>query len=307
MTRIINIYGLIICLVIATATTHAQKTFSELSGSNKKLYREHIVEGQPDGDATVYVRQGYIMRYNTTYRIPEWVCYHIKPDYLNNPKRERRFSSFKTDNEVPNPVRDPDYTGTGYARGHMAPFFAMGGDRDKNGVYSNAQDESEDPYDDKTVFEANYMSNITPQDQDALNGAGGPWYALETLIRETLVGDHEMELNVYAGAIVSDPDNYPVLKNRKGKTDIAIPDQFYQILIYKEKETKEYTTAAFMFPHVTKKKDLPFDDLLDYMTTVDEIEDITGFDFLNKLPVAKQKKIESKTNREFWESIIDGE
>ncbi|MEK6781717.1 MAG: DNA/RNA non-specific endonuclease [Bacteroidota bacterium] len=281
---------------------YGQKTFSSLNATEKKLYKEHLVEGQPDGAAPVYVRQGFVLNYNDQYRIPNWVAYHIKPDYLKTPKRERKYKTFRTDPDTPNAVRNEDYTGTGYARGHMAPYFAMGGDRDKNGVYSNAEDDNEDPHDDKTVFQANYMSNMTPQDQDALNGSGGPWYNLETFIRDKLVRKHKMELNIFTGSIVSDPQEYEVLENNEGVTDIAVPDQFYQIIIWYNKTSKEYITAAFLFPHVTEKEDLPYTELLDYIVTVDEVEKITGLNFLNQLSEAAQKKVESKTNLEFWET-----
>ncbi|AYB32187.1 DNA/RNA non-specific endonuclease [Chryseolinea soli] len=281
-----------------------QQKFSELSAAQKKLYKEHIVEGQPDGEKPVYVRQGYVMRYNEVFRIPDWVCYHIKPDYLNAPERERRFGSFKTDPQVPDPVTKDEYTGSGFDRGHMAPFFAMGGDRDKNNFYSDAEDRRRDPYDDSTAIQANFMSNITPQDPGAFNGSAGPWNKLETFIRKVLVGDNNMELNIYTGAIVSDPDHFEVVKTgKRKKTGIAVPDQFYQILIFKDKATKEYITGAFLFPHVRDRSDLPFEDLLDYMVPVDDIEKLTGLNFLSELSDNAQKKIESKTNREFWEKI----
>src|SRR5690349_10587332 len=92
-----------ICFLAIPAIS--QKKPSTLSGSQKKLYQEHIVQGQPDGDKPIYVRQGYVLRYNEALRIPDWVCYHIKPDYLNAPERERRFGSFKTDRQVSNPVK----------------------------------------------------------------------------------------------------------------------------------------------------------------------------------------------------------
>jgi endonuclease G, mitochondrial len=293
----------ILCFcVVCCLRVGAQETYSKLNSAQKKLYNEHVLEGQPDGNRPVYVRQGYVVGYNEEYRIPNWVSYHIKPDYLKGPKRERKYKMFRTDPDVPNPVRDADYTGSGYARGHMAPYFAMGGDRDKNGVYSNAENDREDPYDDKTVFQANYMSNITPQDQDALNGSGGPWYALETFIRDKLVRKHKMELVVITGSIISDPDGVEWLVNKDGETDIVVPDHFYQVLVWYDKGSGEYITGGFLFPHVNDKGDLPYSDLLDYMVTIDEIEALTGLNFLNQLSEGVQKKFESKTNRAFWEA-----
>jgi len=297
--------GLIAILWIVIIEAHCQKTFSQMSAKEKKLYVEHVIEGQPDGTQPVYVRQGYVVNYSEKHRIPLWAAYHVKPAYLKGPKRERRFKIFRRDPDLSNPVTNEDYTGSGYARGHMAPFFVMGGDRDRNGVWSNAEIDTEDPYDDLTVLQANYMSNIAPQHQDALNGPGGPWYALETAIRKKLVTKHKMELNVFTGSIIHDPDNPYYMENRKGLTDIVVPDEFYQVLIYRDKSTGKYITAAFLFPHKDDPTDLPSSELLDYLQTVDAIEKITGLDFLSGLSKTEQQATESKTNLAFWENLIN--
>ncbi|MEN8225802.1 MAG: DNA/RNA non-specific endonuclease, partial [Bacteroidota bacterium] len=290
----------IVCLLMLFGSIQAQKIYSDMTIAEKKLYDEHIIQGQPDPDkGPVYIRQGYILKYNKTYKIADWVAYHIIPDYLNTPKREKKYKYFKTDKSIEDAVMDKNYTGTGYARGHMAPYFAMGGDRDEDGVYSNLFDDDEDAYDDQTVFEANYMSNIAPQDQNALNGAGGPWYALETKIRKKFVDANDMELNVVVGGIFDDPDDYETMEGKYGGVGIAIPEWYFQVLIYQQ-EDGAYITAGFLFKHVKEKSELPYDDLVDYLVPVDSLEDMTGFDFLNELSDELQDRTESVDNREFW-------
>ena len=294
MTRILVLW--LLCLISNIGLP--QSFYDDLSLSDQKLYDEHIYKGQPD-QAEIFVRQGYVMKYNFTYRIPEWVAYHVVPEYLKTPKREKKYKRFRKDNDIQNAVVNSDYTGSGYSRGHMAPYFAMGGDRDKNGIRANLFDDSQDPYDDLTVFQANYMSNIAPQDQNALNGPGGPWYALETKIRVKLVPELK-ELHLVLGGIVSDSHNYPTLTNKKGKTDIAIPNQYYQVLIYFDDEKNEHVTAAFLFPHVKEKKDLPYDDLIKYLVPIDSVEMLTGLDFFPKLDDSEEDEIEQNDNKSFW-------
>lgn len=289
--------------IIIALAGWGQKNANELTGADKDLYDEHVRYGQPDPDqAVIYIRQGYILQYNDTYRIPNWVAYRIIPDYLNTPKREKKYTYFRTDHDISNPVKDADYTGIGYARGHMAPYFAMGGDRDGDDIYSNLFDDSADPEDDTTVFQANYMSNIAPQDQDALNGAGGPWYALETVIRNKLVGTHKMKLNLVLGTVIDDPDNLNTMKNKKGDTRIVIPEQFYQVIIT-ETASGQYITAGFLFPHVRERSELPSKELMYYLVPVDSIETITGYDFFNQLSAADQKT-ESQSNADFWSALL---
>ncbi len=66
---------------------------------NQALYNEHIKYSQPDNDSLL-IRIPYVLSYNTVYRIPNWVAYHIIPDYLNTPKRKGKFKSLRTKNDV---------------------------------------------------------------------------------------------------------------------------------------------------------------------------------------------------------------
>ncbi len=295
-----KVFLLIITVSIGFCIQAQPSLYEDLDGMDKVLYDEHIYMGQPDADS-IYVRQGFILNYAPNWRIPEWCAYHIIPDYLCTPKREKKYKSFRQDTDVPNGVVTDDYTGSGYARGHMVPYFAMGGDRGGvEGEISDLMDEALDPYDDKTVFQANYMSNIAPQDHSALNGAGGPWYALETKIRKVLVPNLK-ELYLVVGGIISDPDDYEVIENEKG--DIAIPDKYYQVIIYRL-ESGDHITAAFLFPHVREKEDLPSRDVLDYLVPVDDVEELTGLDFFPDLSDAEENRIESEKNDDFWKQAF---
>jgi len=283
--------------LLICAAAHAQKTYSSLSSAEKKLYNEHILKGQPDGSTAVLVRHAYVAHYDTGYRIPDWVAYHAVPEYLNTPPREGKFKTFRTDPDVKNPVKDADYVGAKYARGHLAPFFIMGGHRGVGEVTDRFDQDSQ--YDQLTVFQANYLTNIAPQHQIGLNGPGGAWYALETAIRNKLLKKNKMEIYVVVGSVVLDPDNYSTVKSdRTGETNIAIPDEFFQVIIVYDKTKREYVTAGFIFPHVKKK---PNKALLDYLVPVDDIETKTGLNFLRELSEAEQDKTERQSNSEYWE------
>jgi DNA/RNA endonuclease G (NUC1) len=89
------------------------------------------------------------------------------------------------------------------------------------------------------------------------------------------------------------------MKSLMDPIGIAIPDYFFQVLIY-ENENNEYITAGFLFEHVTEPEELPYDGLIDYIVPVDSIEILTGFDFLNELSEFKQRETESVDNKDFW-------
>ena len=65
----------------------------------------------------------------------------------------------------------------------------MGGDRDGDGLYASNIPQENDPDDALTLFESNYMSNMSPQHQRGFNGAGGIWRKVEQWIQDDLVAE----------------------------------------------------------------------------------------------------------------------
>ena len=112
-----------------------------LPPDDQALIEEHVFGGLPSQAASVQVRQGYVTSYDSAKRVPSWVAYHVEPDYRNTPTRQGKFSTFRTDPDITNPVTDDDYNGlfsgaSNFARGHLAPYAVMGGDRDDDGDYA---------------------------------------------------------------------------------------------------------------------------------------------------------------------------
>ena len=235
---------------------------------------EHVYGGLPGGDS-VLVRNGFVLAYDPVRRVPSWVAYHIAPDYLNIPDRKGKYARFRADEAVQNPVDPDDYTNSGYHRGHLAPFFAMGGDRDRDGQYASDGDKE----DAETVFQANRMSNIVPQFA-RFNGSGGLWYDLETWVREELVKGQGREAWVFAGCIFG-----PGAHRKIGPDeDIWVPPMFFKIVVLKGPSDDRPVVLAFLLPHqsVTHKQKgeqtFPY-----FLVSVDVIEAMTGLDFFRGL------------------------
>jgi DNA/RNA endonuclease G (NUC1) len=162
----------------------------------------------------IHVRQAYILSYNHTHRIPNWVAYHIGLDYTNTVPRYGIFAQYRTDWNMPNPVFDHEYDGvydggSGYARGHLAPFNISGGDRDADGLLGvgdtngdgvvtkedmigrDREEYIEDADEITRVYQINQLSNVTPQDQNGFNGGAGIWRDLERYIQGTIVEEQK--------------------------------------------------------------------------------------------------------------------
>ena len=280
--------------VLATDFTAAQRT----------LIEEHVHLGLPSLDH-LHVRQGYVMSYLEGARVPRWVAYHVVPSYRDTPPREGRFSSFRADPELDDPVVDGDYTGLfatrGFARGHLAPYGVMGGDRNQNG--KTAED---DDVDAETVFQANYMSNIAPQHHSAFNGSGGLWFELERRIQDVWVEQQGNQVWVFAGCIIGPGEHEAVGPDN----DILVPPMFFKIVVREPDRQDDPDelhdlplVLAFLFPHQRQAHG----EIEDYLVTVDVIEALTGLDFFNELSDPVEAELEDTDTVVNWEAFAGPE
>ena len=222
---------------IANSTDPTSLTLKE-----KAFLKEHVFGGLPSVE-NIYVRIGYILSFNPKTKTPNWVAYHVKPDYLNTPKRQGRFKTFRDDPDIDREATDADYkslfTTRGYARGHLAPYAVMGGDRDGDAKYAE-QDED----DALTVYQSNYMSNIAPQHHRGFNGPPGLWWKLERWIQDELVAEQGNEVWVFAGCFFG-PGQHERVGPHK---NISVPPMFYKIVITQTSDPDFPTVLAFLFP-----------------------------------------------------------
>ena len=111
-------------ILLGLVATLQSGTSVQLTQAEQALVAEHVFGGVPSaGD--LHVRQAYVMSYDSARRVPAWVAYHVVADYRNTPPRRGRFSSFRTDPDLTNPVRRQDYNGLLAARGRNT-FFLCG-------------------------------------------------------------------------------------------------------------------------------------------------------------------------------------
>ena len=274
------------------------------------LVAEHAFGGVPSEGAS-FVRNAYVMRYDAPRRVPRWVAYHLKPDYLKTPPRKGTFKSFRKDPDVSNAVVTDDYVGLyddpkyGFARGHLAPYKICGGDRNGkyairdlngDGKFTEADKDADgkyvidDPSEVETVKQVNYMSNIAPQHHKGFNGwdddsTEGLWFSLERWIQDTVVRDGGHEVWVFAGCIFGDGEVEKVGPDG----DIGVPNAFYKIVIRKSASgAAAPKVLAFLFPHQRKRRG----ELQEFLVSIDVIEALTGLDFFGGLALSAEAKAE---------------
>ena len=256
------------------------------------LIDEHVYGGVPS-TTQLLVRNGYVCEYDESAKVPMWVAYHVIPDYRDTPRRRGEFSSYRQDPDVANEAANSDYNGLlrnrGFARGHLAPYAVMGGDRDGDNRNAAAGDQD----DKETIFQANYMTNIAPQHHYAFNGSGGLWSNLERWIQDELVSIRGLEVWVFAGCIFGPGEHEVVGPNE----DIWVPAMFFKIVIQEPLPGEEAPRVlAFLFPHQRSAHG----DIQSFLVSVDVVEAMTGLDFFSDLNDDTEEWLEDTDTWEFW-------
>ena len=293
----ISIFSFLI-LLSSISISHAEPVdLNNLTQAQTTLLNEHVFGGMP-GTTNIYIRNGYIESYNPLTKTPDWLAYHIKPDYRNTPTRKGKFSTFRKDPDIENEPSTSDYNGLfdsrGYARGHLAPYGVMGGDRDGDDKYAIYDNDDSDEDDELTVFQANYMTNIAPQHHDGFNGSPGLWWTLERWIQDELVKEQQKEVWVFAGCIFG-PGHHEKVTDK----NIWVPPMFYKIVILKNEGSELPDVLAFLFPHQRVKHG----DIEDFLVSVNVIEAISGEDFFLDLGIENENELEDVDTWVTWQKL----
>lgn len=209
--------------------------------------------------------KGFMLGYSEKLANPLWVTYKVTQTKVKYGKRPH----FEADWRSLTHIRHEDYTGSGYDRGHMAPNYVIAS-----------------RYGYEAQKETFLMTNITPQ-KPSFNQK--IWQRLEEVSADVF------SKQVGTFWVVTGPifDTHPkTLKN----TPIAIPKAFYKIFIRPEIDGKPTIALAFILPQNAKPKD----SLLNYVTTIDEIEQQTGIDFFWQLEDTVEMPLEASKNDQAW-------
>lgn len=225
----------------------------------------------------VLYNTAYIVGYSEELKNPYWVCYrlgNIKNDWIM-PKYERPYS-FYIDNRTEAKVSHNDYTSSGYDRGHMAPNAAISLN-----------------YGQMAQLETFLMSNITPQTKELNRNI---WEKMEKKVRKGISQDNTRNkevtaVYVIAGTIFAEKPDTLI-------SGIPIPSHCYKILAYQRGYRSTVKAVSFIFPQEPESN-----ELMDYIVTVDEIEERTGVNFFPELSKRRQRNLESVKRNFIFEEI----
>lgn len=127
------------------------------------------------------------------------------------------------------------------------------------------------------------LANICPQDH-ALNA--GAWKTLEE--KERQWARRDSLIVIVAGPIYEKSDT-----QRIGEAGVRVPSAFFKVLLAPALDKPR--AIGFVYPNMTAPGNMQ-----NYSMTVDEVEQITGYDFFYNLPDDIENEVESKASFKEW-------
>jgi endonuclease G len=293
-------------LIFASMTTEAGRLddCNIIEPLASELVAEHVYGG-PLNNTPMDARSAYVLAFDEIHHVPSWTAWHAKVSYRDTPTRKGIWYNFNEDPEHPE-VKLEHYKGWynsehNYARGHLAPFYISGGDRDGDG--RDAEIEStlqvEDPFDACTVFEINSLANVAPQYHNKFNGVSGLWYKLESLNRGMI--DRGRELYVFAGTVFQDGLVVEKIGDRNQAESewlVGVPHGFFKVVI----DPARQDAIAFLFNHQSDiSGGCPMDsELSDCIVDFETLEKVTGLSFFTGLSSSQRKTLKTSSTTENW-------
>jgi endonuclease G, mitochondrial len=234
----------------------------------------HLALGNPSNasntDSNNYLIQKpqYVLSYNRDKGIPNWVSWELNRSWLGDAPRS---NNFRPDDTLPEGwyrVTPSDYTRSGFDKGHMIP----------------SADRSNSPDNNAATF---LMTNIIPQAPDNNQGY---WARLEDY--ERTLANEGNELHIISGVYGQ--------KGTIAGGKVAIPARIFKIIVVTPPNqginsiNESTKIIAVDTPNVNGDRDANWTQ---FLTSIDSLEQKTGYNFLSNISPAIQNLVESQTAR----------
>ena len=211
----------------------------------------------------ILVYNGFVVNYNTTRLIPNWVAYELTAEEVAGQVPRAKGFSMDLDYKGRQAMRE-DYSSTGWDKGHMAPSADM-------------------KWSQTAMNESFYLTNICPQNRD-LNGKD--WHTLEKYVRDWALKYG----NIW---VVCGPYVYANAYGSIGERQVVVPDGFFKAVL--RKENGAYKAIAFVFENTGQKQAVK-----DAVVSVNDVEALIGYDLFTNLSDRIEEAIEAQARWEDW-------
>jgi endonuclease G len=246
---------------------------------------DNLAMGNPSNATTnstlpnnyLLMKPQYTMSYNNAKGEPNWVSWHLSPAWKG---AAARCDCFAADNSLPTSffkAPSTSYSLTGFDRGHLCP----------------SEDRDSTTTDNASTF---LMSNMFPQSPN-LNRV--TWVALENYCRTLM--DIGNELYILAGGYGSGGSgSNGGITSTIASGSITVPARCWKVIVVLPTGINDVARVsnttriiAVDMPNTQTVNSLPWSS---YRVSVDALETILGYDFLNNIPVSIQTAIEGNVD-----------
>ncbi|WP_282079250.1 DNA/RNA non-specific endonuclease [Aquimarina algiphila] len=221
----------------------------------------------------------FSLSYNNNNGTPNWVSWHLNADWLGS---RGRCNCFQQDTSLPstfNRITENEYRGSGFHRGHICP----------------SADRTVTAQENENTF---FMTNMAPQ---APRNNTRPWVGLERYLR-TLV-DAGNEVHIVSGVTGTGGTGSNGFRSTLSNGRVNVPDSFWKVALVLpngSNDINRVTTSTRMIAINVPNDQNVSSDWRQYITTVDDIENLTGYDFFENIPNSIESVVESRLdNRSF--------
>ena len=254
---------------------------STTGGGNGVAARDsNITFGNPSNagtSATNYLlsRPDYTLSYNNSKGTANWVSWHLSSAWTGSADR---CDCFRRDTSLPSSFFRPttsDYTNSGFDRGHICP---------------SADRRYTDDANENTFF----MSNIAPQAPDNNQRS---WANFETYLRSlTLEGN---EVHIISGVVGAGGTGRNGFASTIDGGNITVPDSFWKIALVLPNGTNDIarvtTSTRVIAVNIPNDQGIS-SDWTQFRTSVNTIENLTGYDLLENITNSIESVLESRVD-----------
>lgn len=240
----------------------------------------HLTMGNPSQAVTdisfpnnyLLDKEEYVMSYSRDKGTANWVSWHLDEAWLGSAPRQ---DDFRSDSTLPASwyqVGATDYQYSGFDRGHLCP----------------SADRTLSVDDNSNTF---FMTNMMPQ---APSNNRYAWANLESYCRSMLSGGYEIYIISGGYGLGGDGANGYAEYLAGGK--IQIPSNTWKVIMIipdGDDDVNRVTTSTRLIAVDMPNSNSVTSDWTQYITSVDNIEAATGYDFFDLVPDAVEDVIEA--------------
>lgn len=235
----------------------------------QKLRQDLMAYGLPAYESEPVFHSAMALSYNEEHEQANWVTHIILPEVKElKASRSNDFradplvktgSTVQQDFFLTDTLDDGEviYDGFGFDRGHLAPSADF-------------------RWSQKALSESFLYSNMTPQRAEFNRES---WANLEAYLRGYVIRN-DVPLYITTGPVL----NENLQKVERSINGLSIPEYYFKLAV----DLKNRRAIAFLMPN--EKLEYPLES---YVTTIDSVEQLTGFDFYARLSPDDQQYLEA--------------